>query len=215
MRNFEGIIFDIDGTLTSTNELIFRSFNYVTEKYINRTYSGEELISLFGPPEEVILKKIIGDSYEDARKDYFEYYHSQHNKLAELHPGVLDVLKIIKDAKIPLGIFTGKGRKAAIITLKMLEIYDYFDLIITGDDVKKHKPHPEGILLFIRQFKLNKEKVILIGDAPADIKAARSAGIKIASVLWDSYAKDEVLESGSDFIFHTTEDMKNFILKNV
>ena len=215
MRNFDGYIFDIDGTLTSTNELIFKSFNYVTEKYINRTFTGEELINLFGPTEEVILKEITGDKFEEAYKDYFEYYHSQHNELAELHPGVLDVLKIIKGAKIPLGIFTGKGKKAATITLKMLEIYDYFDLIITGDDVKYHKPHPEGILLFINYFNLEREKILLIGDAPADIKAARSSGIKIASVLWDSYAKEEVLESGSDYIFLTTEEMKDFIVKNV
>ena len=131
MRKFDGYIFDIDGTLTSTNELIFKSFNYVTEKYINRTYSENELISLFGPTEEEILKEIIGEKFEDARKDYFEYYHSQHNELAVLHPGIQDILQLIKDAKIPLGVFTGKGKKAATITLKKLEIINYFDLIIT------------------------------------------------------------------------------------
>lgn len=215
MPNYEGYIFDIDGTLTSTNELIFKSFNFVAEKYLHRSYSEKELISFFGPTEEAILEKLMGNDYENARKDYFDYYHSRHNKLAELHPGIKEVLGIIKDADIPLGVFTGKGRKAATITLRMLEIYNYFDLIITGDDVKKHKPDPEGILNFINQFNLKNDKVILIGDAPSDIKAAKGAGIKIASVLWDSYAKDRVLEPGSDFIFHTVDELKKFIIENI
>jgi pyrophosphatase PpaX len=215
MHNFDGYIFDIDGTLTSTNELIFKSFNYVAEKYIHRSFSEKELISFFGPTEEAILNELMGDNFENAKKDYFDFYHSHHNVLAELHPGMKEILSIIKNLKIPLGVFTGKGRKAATITLRMLEIYDYFDLIITGDDVKNHKPHPEGILKFIEHFNLKNEKVILIGDAPADIKAARAAGIKIVSVLWDSYAKERVIESGSDFVFYTVDELKKFITENI
>jgi len=56
MKKFEGIIFDIDGTLTSTNELIFASFNHVASKYLNKKLTNEEIISLFGPPEDTILK---------------------------------------------------------------------------------------------------------------------------------------------------------------
>ncbi|MCX6152005.1 MAG: HAD-IA family hydrolase [Ignavibacteriales bacterium] len=215
MRNFDGILFDIDGTLTSTNELIFNSFNYVTEKYINRIFSPEELVEFFGPTEEVILKELTGENYENARKDYFDYYNSHHIKLAGLYPGIKEILKMIKTSNIPLGVFTGKGREAATITLKLLHIYDYFDLIITGDDVVNHKPDPEGILKFVDEFHLEKERILLIGDAPADIKAAHSAGIKIASVVWDSYAKDEVLEGDSDFIFTTVEELKEFVILNI
>ncbi len=215
MRNFDGFIFDIDGTLTSTNELIFNSFNYVTEKYINRTYTPEELIAFFGPTEEEILKDLTGDKFEEARIDYFEYYNSHHKKLADLYPGIKDVLKIIKETGIRLGVFTGKGREAATITLKLLHIFEYFDLIVTGDDVENHKPHPEGILKFAGEFGLAKNRILLLGDAPADIEAARSAGIKIASVVWDSYAKDIVLAMKSDYVFHTVDELKEFVKENI
>lgn len=215
MRNFDGYIFDIDGTLTSTNDLIFNSFNYVTEKYINKFYTSEELIALFGPTEEEILKELTGDRFEDARKDYFEYYNSHHKKLADIYPGIQDVLKKIKEAGLPLGVFTGKGREAATITLKILHVFDYFDLIVTGDDVEKHKPDPEGILKFVDMFNLNKSKVLLVGDAPADIQAAHDAGVKIASVVWDSYAKDVVLAMKSDYVFHTVNELKEFVEENI
>ncbi|MGE5363386.1 MAG: HAD family hydrolase [Bacteroidota bacterium] len=210
MENFEGIIFDIDGTLTSTNELIFAAFNHVTEKYLNRKYTPEELIALFGPTEEQIILELTGDSFPDARKDYFEFYNEHHSALADLYPGIKNILKDLKAKEMPLGIFTGKGRQAAEITLRLLDIFDIFDLIVTGDDVENHKPAPEGILKFTSQFGLNKDRVLLIGDAPADIIAARAAGIKIASVVWDSYAREEVINAGSDYIFYSVGELKNF-----
>lgn len=210
-EEFQGFIFDVDGTLTSTNELIFASFNHVAQKYLNKIYTQEELIALFGPPEDAIIRDLTGEMFEEARKDYFEFYYNNHNSLADLYPGMLDILKAVKKSGKPVGVFTGKGREAATITLKILEVFDYFDLIVTGDDVKEHKPAPEGIHMFLEKFSLPEDKVLLIGDAPADIIAARAAGIKIASVVWDSYAKEKVLAAGSDYIFHTVEELKTFI----
>ena len=214
MKNFEGIIFDIDGTLTSTNELIFASFNHIAKKYLNKTFSNEEIIKLFGPPEDVIIKKFCGERFEEGKKDYYDFYTENHH-MADLYPGIVNILKIIKEKNIPLSIYTGKGREAAIITLKKLEIFDYFDLIITGDDVKVHKPSPEGINVFVDQFNLNKDKVLMIGDSVGDIKAAHSAGVKIASVVWDSLSKDKVLTMNADYLFHTVEELEKFLKENI
>lgn len=214
MHNFDGIIFDVDGTLTSTNDLIFESFRYISNKYLNKSLTNEEIIKLFGPPEDVIIKEWTGDNYDAAREDYYDYYTNNHH-LANLFPGIKEVLTYIKSKDVLLAIFTGKGREAATITLKKLEIFDYFDMIITGDDVKEHKPSAEGINNFIKEFNLDKERVLMIGDAPPDFKAARSAGVKIASVLWDQYVKEEVKSLSSDFLFHTVDEFKKFISENI
>jgi len=84
-------------------------------------------------------------------------------------------------------------------------------LIITGDDVTKHKPSAEGINKFIEKFELNKDEVLMVGDSPADVKAAKAAGVKIASVLWDSYAKEKVLQLKSEFVFHSVEELRIFL----
>ncbi len=214
MKKFEGIIFDIDGTLTSTNELIFASFNHVTTKYLNKKLTNEEIISLFGPPEDTILKKWFGDDFTNVKEDYYKFYKDEHH-LADAYPGIKEILEIIKSREIPLGIFTGKGRKSALITLEVLGIDKYFDLIITGDDVVNHKPSGEGIIKFINEFHLEKEKVLMIGDSLGDIIASREAGVKIASVLWDSYAKGKVLKQGSDYVFHSVEELKEFLEENL
>jgi HAD superfamily hydrolase (TIGR01509 family) len=211
MNEYKGIIFDIDGTLTSTNNLIFASFNFIANKYLGKTLSDEEIVKLFGPTEDVILKEFCGDNYEKAREEYYKFYSDNHF-MADIYPGMREILNELKSRGVLLSIFTGKGREATTITLKKLGIYDYFDLIITGDEVKEHKPSPEGIQIFLKKYNLNKNEVIMIGDSPSDIKAAHSAGIKVVSVLWDSLAKHHVLKMDSDYVFYTVDELKNFLL---
>ncbi len=214
MQKYKGIIFDIDGTLTSTFELIFASFNHVMKKYLSKTFKNEEIINFFGPTEDQILDELCGENSEKAKIDYYNFYSDNHH-MAELYPGIKELLKYIKSRKVYLSIYTGKGRKTAAITLKKLEILDLFDLMITGDEVKEHKPSPEGIELFLKKFNLPKDKVLMIGDAPSDIKAARAAGVEIASVLWDSYSKEEVLKLKSNYFFHSVPELSEFIYKNI
>ncbi len=210
---FKGIIFDIDGTLTFTNQLIFDSFNYIAEKYLNKRFTNEEIIALFGPTEDVILKQMFPDKFEIVRKDYYEYYHNNH-QIANLYDGIKDLLIDLKNAGVILGIFTGKGRTSSLITLNFLGIRNLFDMIVTGDDVEKHKPSPEGIIKFLTTFTLDPKDVLMVGDAPSDIKAAKEAGVNIASVVWDSYSADKVRELNKETVFETVNDLKEYLFEN-
>ena len=215
MKKFDGIIFDIDGTLTSTNELIFATFRHVTEKYLNKKVTDEEIISLFGPTEDVILKEFMKDDYDDARKDYLDFYEARHHLMADVYPGIKDVLNYIKSRGIKLSVYTGKGRGSTLITLRKIGLIEMFDMIVTGDDIEDHKPSPEGIDVFVEKFGLNRERVLMIGDAPADIIAARNANVKIASVVWDSYAKEKVLSMAEDYVFETVDELMIFLKDNL
>ena len=214
MRKFDGIIFDIDGTLTETNELIFATFNHVIGKYLNTTYSTQEITDLFGPTAETIIRELIKENPEEAIEDYFNFYESKHSSMAKAYDGIAEIVIGIQKQRIPLSIYTGKGRRSSMITLKQVGLIDYFDMIVTGDDIKDHKPSPEGVEIFLEKFNIPRDRTLMIGDAPADIKAARATGISIASVLWDSYAKDEVLKMDSDYYFHTVDELKSFLLPN-
>ena len=209
---YKGIIFDVDGTLTFTNQLIFDSFNHITKKYLDKSFSDEEVIALFGPTEDVILKEICNDEYESARKDYYKYYKDNHS-IAQLYDGIKSLIVEIKNADVLLSIFTGKGRTSALITLDEFELTNYFDLIVSGDDVENHKPSPEGINKFLQIFDLNPKDVLMIGDAPSDIIAANESGVEIASVVWDSYAEDEVRKLNPKNLFHSVTELRDYIFK--
>ena len=209
--SFSCIIFDMDGTLTRTNELIFESFNHVAEKYAGKRLSPKEIIALFGPPEEGGLSKVVGeDAVDDALDDLCEYYQTNHSRLASLHPGIEAILQLLKSRGVKLAVFTGKGNRTARITLNELRIASYFDLVVSGSDVVKHKPHHEGITRVIEHFSLRPDEVLMVGDTVGDVKASRGAGVKVAAVLWDSYDRDSVLQAGADYVFNDVNEMRRW-----
>jgi HAD superfamily hydrolase (TIGR01509 family) len=215
MNKFACIVFDIDGTLVSTNELIFASFNHVTQKYLNRTLSPDEIISLFGPPEDVILVEWFGERAAQVKQDYYEFYTANHKKMTKEIKGIGEILEFIRSKAVPIAVFTGKGRKTSVITLEQIGMLNYFDLLVTGDDVKNHKPSPEGLNKIIDHFNVDPGEVLLIGDAPSDIKAAKSAGIKSATVLWDCYAREKVYALQGDYYFSTVNELGRFLNDNI
>jgi HAD superfamily hydrolase (TIGR01509 family) len=210
--SFSGAIFDMDGTLTRTNELIFASFNHVAEKYCGRRFSVEEVIGLFGPPEEGALAKVIEPaSCEPAMDDLCAFYKANHRAMAGLHDGMTGVLGVLRAAGIPVAVFTGKGRRTATITMEEVGITHFIDILVSGSDVASHKPSPEGIRKVARAWKMDPSKILMIGDAMPDMIAARAAGAVPVAVLWDAYDRENVLASEPPYVFHRVEDLRGWL----
>jgi HAD superfamily hydrolase (TIGR01662 family) len=202
------VIFDMDGTLTQTNELIFASFNHVTQRYLGKSFSPMEIVAFFGPPEEGAIEKLLGAEYvNEAMVELCRFYRAKHGEMARLHPGIDDVLKFLKQRGIKLAVFTGKGRRTATITLEEFKLSAFFDVVVSGNDVTCHKPHPEGIQKIMKQFSLLPHQVLMVGDSMSDVKASHGAGVKIAAVLWDSFDRERVLAAQTDYVFHNVSEM--------
>ena len=202
------VIFDLDGTLTQTNELIYASFNHIARKYLGKTLTQQEIIGLFGPPEEGGLRSLVGEERAAAAlDDLCEYYQTNHNALASLHHGIEDVLRYLKSRGVRIALFTGKGKRTTDITLREFRIDHYFDLVVSGSDVVHHKPHHEGIDRVLQTFSLRPSEVLMVGDALSDLKASRGAGVWMASVVWDSYDRERVMQAGSDYLFTEVKEM--------
>lgn len=212
LKHLECIVFDMDGTLTQTNQLIYDSFNYIAQKYAGRKYSIPEITAMFGPPEEGALLAIVKpEQLDEVMNDYLIFYRSHHRQCARLYPGIEEVLRYIKECNKTLAIFTGKGIQTTTITLQEFHIDQYFDYIVTGNDVVNHKPSSEGLQKIMDRFALQADEVLMVGDAVSDVKAAHEAGVKIAAVLWDSYAKEKVLQMDTDFVFHDVQEFHDWL----
>lgn len=200
-------IFDIDGTLTSTNRLIFDSFNHIYDKYFGKILTPKEVIALFGPTEEEIINELFGENAGEAIVEYFNYYEKNHG-IAALHEGIAPLLDFLVEQGAHIAAFTGKGRRSAEITLKELGIFGKIGILISGDDVTKKKPSGEGINKILQFYNLRPEDAIMIGDSTADIKAAREAGVAVASVLWDCYSIDAVRGLNGEMLFDTVDELR-------
>jgi HAD superfamily hydrolase (TIGR01509 family) len=207
MNSYSCFIFDMDGTITNTNRLIFDSFNHIVETYGGALMTDREIAALFGPPEEGALEVIVGHDRLGAAMDrYLKYYRDHHHTLASVYTGMPEVLRDLHRKGVALALFTGKGRHTTEITLEMFGLRGLFRKVVTGNDVVRHKPSGEGIESILREFEVSKERTVMVGDSPADIFAAREAGVAVASVLWDPFARERVLQHHRDFTFHNVEE---------
>jgi pyrophosphatase PpaX len=114
-----------------------------------------------------------------------------------------------------LAVFTGKGRRTTLITLDMIGIRQFFDMIVTGSDVRHHKPSADGIRSVMAAFGLGPEEVLMVGDAVSDVQAAREAGVRIAAVLWDSYGRDSVMQMDVDYRFDNVAKFDAWLRENL
>ena len=213
MKRFSCVIFDLDGTISQTNELIYATFNHVVGKFLGKTFTTQQIVATFGPPEEIAIERLIGkEQLKPAMTDFYRFYEEHHDEMATIHAGIPELLRALKGKGVRIGLFTGKGRKTTLITLEKFGILKYFDRIVTGSDVKNHKPSGDGIRVFLDAYTLAPEEVLMVGDAVADVKAARETGVAIASVLWDSYGKEEVLRLGVTDLFHDVREFTAWLL---
>ncbi len=127
--------------------------------------------------------------------------------MAYLHSGIENVLQVLKERGTKLAVFTGKGYRTAKITLDEFELSSFFDVVVSGNDVANHKPHPEGIQKVMQEFLLSPNEVLMVGDSMSDVKASRGAGVKIAVVLWDSCDNERMLVAQTDLVFHKVSEM--------
>lgn len=203
------VIFDMDGTLTRTNQLIFESFNHVARRYAGTTLTPAEIISLFGPPEEGGLARVVGrHRVASAMDDLCAYYRANHRRLAQMHGGIDRVLAYLRSRGVLLALFTGKGRRTTAITLDEFGLTGSFDLVVSGTDVENHKPHPEGIARILRGLRVPPSETLMVGDTLADVRAARGAGVAMAAVLWDSFDRERVLGARPEYVFHAVKELE-------
>lgn len=196
------VIFDIDGTLTSTNALIFSTFNHLAEKHLGRSFTSAEIIGLFGPPEEGALEKVFTSAMVPQLMDELcVYYRAHHTAMAKLHDGMREALEVLHARGIALAVCTGKGRRTTAITLEVLGLSHFFEKVVTGNDVTKFKPDGEGIRSILKDLGVPARGTVMVGDSMADVGASRDAGVMMAAVVWDAYDRERVLAAGTDMVF--------------
>jgi len=147
--------------------------------------------------------------------EYLEFYRSNHQRLATLYPGIRPLLDYLKSRNQYLALFTGKGIHTTRITLEKFGLTDLFDCVITGNDVEEHKPSGEGIRTILERLGLTPDQALMVGDSVADVKAAREAGVPVVSVIWDSYARERVVQLNGENVFETVADLHEWLRRKL
>jgi HAD superfamily hydrolase (TIGR01509 family) len=186
------IIFDLDGTLADTFPLIVSAWNAAVTPHTGRTYSDQEVIDRFGIPDpQMIRRELPGAAGETAVETYHAHYADRHG-IVSAFEGVNEMIAELRRRKVPLGLMTGKGRRSATITLEALGWGDTFGAVVTGDDIERQKPAPDGPLAAAAKLGVPAIECAFVGDSPADIGAAENAGMVAVAAAWHGHYADEI-----------------------
>jgi pyrophosphatase PpaX len=205
------IIFDLDGTLLNTDELIFKSFEHVFQNYFpGHKLSKDELLSFLGPSLVESFSK-YSDNVDELIDCYKEYNHKHHKTYVAIYPHVKETLEYLKDNGYSIVVLTSKTKSGAYLGLDMFDLSQYIDFVIGVDDVKNAKPHPEGIFKALSM--TNNKNGVMIGDNKTDIKAGKNADIYTIGVKWSPKGYKEMEELIPDLLIDDMSEIIEYIEK--
>ncbi|KEO81639.1 pyrophosphatase PpaX [Tumebacillus flagellatus] len=178
------VLYDLDGTLLDTNELIIRSFEHTLETHTPGQYTRADILPYMGEPLFQQMERFAPGRSEELVKTYRRYNIGQHDALVVGFPHVQDVLRELHERGIKQAIVTSKMRLTTEMGLKLCGLTEYLDAVVTSDDVEHHKPHPEALHKAMELLGADPASTLMVGDSPYDIGAGHAAGVATAGVKW-------------------------------
>lgn len=212
-----GVIFDLDGTLLDTLEDLKDSVNYVLKMHNYKERTLEEIRNFVGRGIRVLMEKalpkdIASEEFEICLSEFVKYYETNKQVKTRPYPGIMEVLKVLRDKNIKIGVVSNKFQ-SAVEALNAYYFQDYIPVAIGNQQGLKTKPAPDSVYLAAKQLGLaiGHDKIYFVGDSEVDIMTAHNANIPIISVLWGFRTKAELLPHHPDFFASTPQDILNLL----
>lgn len=212
MNNF---LFDLDGTLTDSEEGIIKAFHYTLERLNIKNISDNTLREFIGPPLNETFKRrfdLIGEE-NDRAISYFREYYSKDGKYENVpYKGMDKLLKNVSKENV-LAVATSKVEDQAIDIVEHFYGKEYFSFIGGASKDSKRSKKYDIIKYVISNLNIEDlSNTYMIGDRFTDINGARRIGIKSIGVLWGFGSREELEECNADYIVESVEELEKLLL---
>lgn len=205
------LLFDLDGTLIDTNELIVQSFLHTLGKYRPNEYAREDVYQFMGPTLEESFTKVNAEKMEEMTATYRAFNKQEHDNYVKEFDTVYETIKTLKEQGFKLGIVTTKVRDVVMMGMNLTRLTEFFDVIVTIDDVENAKPHPEPVQKAMALLGSIPEETIMVGDNYHDIEGGQNAGVKTAAVAWSIKGKEFLASYNPDYMLEQLSDLLEIV----
>ena len=208
----KGIIFDLDGTLLNTIEDLANACNYALTSLGFKTHKVEDYKSFVGNGRYKLIErmlpkdKITDENINKALNLFDDYYEKHMVDMTKPYEGIIQMLDKLSNNGIKLGVVSNKPHE---FTIEVVKNYfeNRFESVFGHRAHMKAKPDPSTVLEVIKEFKINNEECLYVGDSEVDINTAKNAGVKSIGVEWGFRGRGELESAGADYIINIPDDI--------
>ncbi len=193
----KGVLFDLDGTLADTVELILMSYRHTMRTHLGDAPPDERWLSTMGTPLRDQLTNFARSPTEAQAmlETYTTYQRGVHDQMVRPFPGAVEVLAGLRERGCRVGIVTSKREEVAQRTLTVCGLANYIEALVCAEHVRRGKPDPEAVYLALGTLGLGDHSgdVLFVGDSPFDLRAGRAAGTRTAAVCWGACTRETLV----------------------
>ncbi|MFZ7132223.1 MAG: HAD family hydrolase [Eubacteriales bacterium] len=205
------VIFDFDGTIANTNNLIINSFRHIFDDY-NKPWDESYIRSTFGEPlRKVISRDFSAYDVDEVLTKYRGYQVNRFNTEVFLYPTVTQTLACLYKKRIKMGIATSRTKDSTLKALDYFNVIHYFESVVAVEDVQNHKPHKEPLLKCIKELNSKSYTTLYVGDSKFDLECAKHAGVLPILVGWHSNAQALAAEYDVKYVLNKMEDLTDLL----
>jgi len=197
-RRLPAILFDLDGTLIDSIELILNSARYAFEKLERECPSDEEWLAGVGIPLFTMFARYARDEADRLAliAAYREYQMEHHDRLIRCYDDVVDTVAELRGRGHEMAIVTSKSEYLSLRALTQVGLARHIDTVVGCDASTRHKPDPEPVRIALHRLDCSATDAIFVGDSIHDMLAGNAAGVQSAAALWGPFDRAD-LEPGN------------------
>lgn len=214
--DLEAVLFDLDGTLVDSRDLILDSFRHTMRTHLGWVPPDESWLANMGKPLAVQLRGFSTDDRltQAMMETYREHNARTHDTTIRPFPGMADVLRRLHAGGFRLGVVTSKLRDMALRGLDACGLErEWFVVFVTANDPVPHKPDPGPVALALERAGVAAAgRALFVGDSVWDLLAGRAAGTRTGAALWGPFGRAELATGEPDFWLERPAELADLLL---
>lgn len=209
MPSIRAVLWDFDGTLADSTELIMRSWRHMMTTHHGACPPDEEWLSGFGMTLETQVRRFArsDDEHLAMLHTYRTFQREHHAALLHPFPRIVETVDALVRRGTALAIVTSKHREATLEGMGLCGLLERFEVVVTPEDVREPKPHPEPVLHALDRLGAAAGEALFVGDSPHDMAAGRAAGVRTAAAAWGPFPREALERERPDHWLAAPEDV--------
>lgn len=207
----KAVLFDLDGTLLNTNQLIIESFKHVFETELNIYPEDEEIVQYFGEPLLMTLARYDEKNPQRLYDAYIKYNEKNHDDVVFAMEGAEKAILGLKKRGIKVGVVSSKRRIMVDRGLKVCCLSELMDVIITPEDTEKHKPDGAPLIKACSLLGIDPTDALMVGDSHFDILCGKNAMAKTCLVKYTAIPIENILKYKPNFLIEKLTDLLDIV----